>query len=90
MTRIVTGLVTIANPDLAAQLADQAEDIAQAITRQNLKASALTSVAVTISAAGPDRAERIAQAITRQDLKASALISVAEAIPVAPTYGETK
>ena len=66
-----------------ARLLTDAERIADSITGEYLKASALTDVAEALAATHPDRAERIASSITDAYRKASALASVATVLATA-------
>jgi len=61
----------------AARLLADAERIANSITDQTAKASALATAAAALATTDPDRAEHIANSITDQTAKASALAAVA-------------
>jgi uridine phosphorylase len=61
---------------VAATDPDRAEGIAQSITDQYLKASALAEVAKALAATDPERAERIAQSITDQFFQTMALVGI--------------
>jgi hypothetical protein len=58
---------------------DRAELIAQSITDESFKASALADVAKNMAATDPYRAERIAQSISDKFWQAIALVKIAEA-----------
>ena len=77
MLRGVAAAVAAADPDRAARLLTDAENIAQSITDPHKKALRLGDVAVTVAATDPDRAERIAQSITDLDEKVLTLHVVA-------------
>ena len=64
----------------AARLLADAEHIANSITAESSKASALRYVAKALAATNPDRAERIARSITAERWKAPALRDVAKAL----------
>ena len=75
------------DPARAARLLADAERIANSITDESSKASALSGVAEALAATDPDRAarlltdaERIANSITDESSKAAALSGVAEAL----------
>ena len=75
------------DPGRATRLLADAERIANSITDESSKASALSGVAKALAATDPDRAtrlltnaERIANSITDESSKASALSRVAEAL----------
>jgi TIR domain len=75
------------DPDRAARLLTDAERIANAITDERWKASALSGIAAALAATDPDRAarlltdaERIANAITDESSQAQALSSIAAAL----------
>jgi len=65
---------------LAAIDPDRAERLAQSITGDYYRESALTHVVRALVPADPDRAERLAQSITKDDRRVMALSSVAVAI----------
>ena len=68
------------DPRRAARLFADAERIANSITEQSAKASALSDIAAALAATDPDRAERIANSITGEHWKVSALSDIAQAL----------
>jgi Caspase domain len=74
----VAEAVAAADPDRAARLAADAEYVAQSITDEAERASALESVAKALAITDPDRAERLAQSITSPHAKALALAAIAD------------
>ena len=65
--------------DRAARFLTEAERIANSLTNQPSKASALTRIATALAATDPDRAERIASSITNEYWKVWALTGAVEA-----------
>ncbi len=63
----------------ATRLLTDAERVAQSITDELWKATALAGVAGALAATDPDRAERVARSITDESSKVTALLKIAKA-----------
>jgi TIR domain len=75
------GALAATQPDRAAELLPEAEQIANSITSYDfLKGSALAEVAKAQAATDPDRAERIARSISYEPQKISALGNIARVL----------
>jgi TIR domain len=64
----------------AARLLDDAERIANSITKEDAKAYALSNMAEAVAVTDPDRAEGIAKSITSEHVKVLALSGIAKAL----------
>jgi hypothetical protein len=69
----VARVVAVSDPARAARLLGEAERIANFLTDESAKGSALRDLAVAVAVRDPDRAERIANSITGKFEKAQAL-----------------
>ena len=74
----IASAVAVSDPDRAARLFAEAEQIARFITNDSWKARALTDLARALATTNADRAEHIAQSITDKYWKVVALASIAE------------
>jgi tetratricopeptide (TPR) repeat protein len=76
----VAKVLATTDSDGAARLTGDAENIAQSITIESLKATALATVAEAMATTDPGRAEQIARAVTDESSMATALANIVKVL----------